>query len=298
MRPTVLSNSRLVDLLVQRTIDGTLNASERMELKQLLGQQPYRDSEQFERTAAALMIAGAAEEEPLPRSLRNRLMQQADAFSAHVAQPKVTNIVAVSRPQRRRPAPQSAYVPPYAQEEEIPSSNSSSSGGRMAWFAVAASVLLAVAGWWPRLAGMVGVSGQGDQVAQAPSLEQQRAQLASRDTAIERPWTATSEPEAKGAQGDVVWDPQTQQGYVRFRGLAANNPTKQQYQLWIFDAARGDKYPVDGGVFDIPAGDGEVVVPIQARLPVSDPAMFAVTLERAGGVVVSEREHIVVLARV
>jgi hypothetical protein len=41
-----------------------------------------------------------------------------------------------------------------------------------------------------------------------------------------------------------------------------------------------------------------VIVPIQARLPVRDAAMFAVTLERAGGVVVSEREHIVVLAKV
>jgi hypothetical protein len=54
---------------------------------------------------------------------------------------------------------------------------------------------------------------------------------------------------------------------------------------------------VDGGVFDIPANSTEVVVPIQARLPVGQAGMFAVTLERAGGVVVSEREHILVLAK-
>jgi hypothetical protein len=46
---------------------------------------------------------------------------------------------------------------------------------------------------------------------------------------------------------------------------------------------------IDGGVFDAPS-TGEVVVPITARLR----ALFAVTVERPGGVVVSRREHIVV----
>ena len=41
---------------------------------------------------------------------------------------------------------------------------------------------------------------------------------------------------------------------MRFRGLAANNPTQIQYQLWMFDAERDERYPVDGGVFDVPAG--------------------------------------------
>jgi anti-sigma-K factor RskA len=85
---------------------------------------------------------------------------------------------------------------------------------------------------------------------------------------------------------------------MRFRGLAANDPRQAQYQLWIFDRARGEKYPVDGGVFDIPAVPGEILVPITARLPVRDPTMFAVTLEQSGGVVVSEREHILVLAKI
>ncbi len=58
------------------------------------------------------------------------------------------------------------------------------------------------------------------------------------------------------------------------------------------------RYPIDGGVFDIPAGATEVVIPINARLAVNDPAMFAVTIERPGGVVVSAREHIVALAKV
>ena len=58
MRPSILDNDRLVNLLVQRAIDGTLNASERMELKQLLEHKPYGDSDLFDQTAAALLIAG------------------------------------------------------------------------------------------------------------------------------------------------------------------------------------------------------------------------------------------------
>jgi anti-sigma-K factor RskA len=51
-------------------------------------------------------------------------------------------------------------------------------------------------------------------------------------------------------------------------------------------------------VFDIPAGVGEVIVPIRVRVPVADATLFAVTVEPAGGVVVSTRERIVLLAQV
>ena len=52
---------------------------------------------------------------------------------------------------------------------------------------------------------------------------------------------------------------------------------------------------VDGGVFDVPS-TGEVIVPITAKLRVGGATLFAVTVERPGGVVVSRREHIVVTA--
>jgi hypothetical protein len=304
MRPSILDNDRLVNLLVQRAIDGTLNASERMELKQLLEQKPYGDSDLFDQTAAALLIAGAPDDEPMPKALRNRLVQNANAFAATAPRAVVTSIGS----QRAQPVPQilRPAAPPVSRQPSYPSYEVSHemlqeegpqairrfAPEKLAWFAVAASLLLAIVGWWPRMAGE-------EQVAEAPpSVQKQREQLAAKPAVVRRDWTATSEPAAEGATGDVVWDPETQQGYVRISGLAVNDPRKQQYQLWIFDASRGDKYPVDGGVFDIPANSDEVVVPIQARLPVRDAAMFAVTLERAGGVVVSEREHIVVLAKV
>ena len=74
-----------------------------------------------------------------------------------------------------------------------------------------------------------------------------------------------------------------------------NDPAMRQYQLWIFDGGRDKRYPVDGGVFDIPANATEVVLPIRAALPVLSPKAFAVTIEKPGGVVVSGREHVVAL---
>ena len=110
-------------------------------------------------------------------------------------------------------------------------------------------------------------------------------------------WTATEDAAAAGASGDVVWSSARQEGYMRFRGLAPNDASESQYQLWIFDPTRADweAKPVDGGVFDIP-DSGQVVVPIDAKLAVAQTALFAITVEVPGGVVVSERERLVLTA--
>ena len=109
--------------------------------------------------------------------------------------------------------------------------------------------------------------------------------------------TGTADPESATGIGDVVWSPSRQQGFMRFRGLAANDPAVAQYQLWIFDAERDEAYPVDGGVFDVPPeANGDVVVRIDPRLVVSRAVAFAVTVEQPGGVVVSSRSRLPLLA--
>lgn len=130
------------------------------------------------------------------------------------------------------------------------------------------------------------------------ALTELRERFIATTSPLTRPWVNTEDVASQGVMGDVVWDSESQTGYMRFSGLPANDPEENQYQLWIFDAARGEQYPVDGGVFNVPAGVAEVVVPILAKLPVSNPALFAVTIERPGGVVVSSRERIVVVAPV
>ena len=127
------------------------------------------------------------------------------------------------------------------------------------------------------------------------------AWTAGKDAAIAAAAARTDDARPDNARlGDVVWSQSRQQGFMRFRGLAANDPTVEQYQLWIFDADRDEAYPVDGGVFDVAASDadGEIVVAIDARLPVGKPTLFAITVERPGGVVVSSRERLPLLAQV
>ena len=79
-------------------------------------------------------------------------------------------------------------------------------------------------------------------------------------------------------------------------GLQPNAPDTSSYQLWIFDEARDERFPVDGGVFNVPPGSGEIIVPIRPTLDVSRPVLFAVTVERPGGVMVSSRERIALVA--
>jgi anti-sigma-K factor RskA len=267
MSASIMSNERLLELLVQRATEG-LNANEQLEMNRLLAQANYTDAEQFEATAAALLLASSLEDEPLPAALKGRLEQHAIAFAAN-APAAVATLSPSAAPPR-------------------------SSMNKIAWFAAAACAVLAVAGWWPRLQG----EREPNLMTQA-AVARARELLLANDTVMQREWKPTEDPAARGVTGDVVWDAKAQVGYMRFRGLPTNNPEELQYQLWIFDATRGDQYPVDGGVFNIPANSsGEVVVPILARLPIRDPALFAVTIEKPGGSVVSARERIVVVAPV
>ena len=145
----------------------------------------------------------------------------------------------------------------------------------------------ALLGWWPRLSSTL-----------ETTVEEQRARLIEEPGTLAQDWTATEDPAAQGASGEIIWSTSEQRGFMRIRGLAANEPTREQYQLWIFDRNRDERYPVDGGVFDIPAGAEEVLVPIDAKLPFEEPYLFAVTVEPPGGVVVSSRERIVLVAEV
>jgi anti-sigma-K factor RskA len=303
-----MQNQRLVELLVQRAVDG-LNSSERAELKALLEEENYVDAGRFEYTAAALLLAGDVEQivpEEMPDSLRDRLYAQAEMFESTMAppprqrslsgQPQVISIAGRSRSSASAQSASSAaqHSSPAKQTTRKPSS-SYSLQSKAGWFAAAASVLIAVAGWWPRLDN---ADQSSPAVPVATVLKQEREKLLAQQGVVQRTWQTTQDPAASGVTGDVVWDPESQNGFVRFRGLQANNANEQQYQLWIFDGTRDERYPVDGGVFDVPAGQSEVIIPIKAKLEIRDPALFAVTIEKAGGSVVSSRDRIVVLAPV
>jgi anti-sigma-K factor RskA len=132
---------------------------------------------------------------------------------------------------------------------------------------------------------------------QATPIAALREALTADSTTVTVAWAPSTDPAGRAASGDVVWHAASQRGVLRFRGLAPNDPRTAQYQLWIVDGDRDARYPVDGGVFDVTA-EGEVLIPIDARLPVGRATLFAVTLEAPGGVVVSTRERLVLAAPV
>ncbi len=153
---------------------------------------------------------------------------------------------------------------------------------RLGWLVAAAAVLQAAAAWWP--------SGGG--VPEVVSPADRRSALAREDeSAVHVDLDPATEAVAQGVVADIIWSDARQEGYLRVRGLAINDASLQQYQLWIYDAARDDRYPVDGGVFDVALASidpltRELVIPIRASLRVGRAQMFAITLEPAGGVVV------------
>jgi hypothetical protein len=268
-----LDDERLADLLVQEATEG-LTTEEAQELQALLAATPGAEAGALLPAAAAVTLAARLPAEPLPAALRERLVAQGQAAVKAQAAGKVTPLAS------RAAKPAAPMLV--------------SSGSRLGWYAAAASLLLAVAAWWPRLP----VEGPRVVEQPVPTLAEQRERLLAAAQPLAAEWSRTEDPASAEVAGDVVWDETTQTGYMRFVGLPANDPGEVQYQLWIFDATRDDRYPVDGGVFDVPAGAAEVIVPINATLPVREAALFAVTVERPGGVMVSSRERIVALAQV
>lgn len=146
---------------------------------------------------------------------------------------------------------------------------------KLGWVAAAACFLVAVTSWWPR--------------ATVPAADLYVSVDRQADL-ISPPWSFNAaggaDPRFANVSGEVHWSTATQRGYMEFDGLPVNDPTKQQYQLWIVDPGR-DAEPVDGGVFNV-TQTGRVRVPIDAKLPIVHPAAFALTVEKPGGVVVSD----------
>jgi len=253
---------KLDDLLIRHATEG-LSAAEARDLASSAG----LATAGFEQAASAVHLARLKRFEPLPEHVRAKLEQTARRYLAE------RNDDARRSRAARGVAP--AAAPSRSRVRAL-------SNVRGAWLAAAAATVLAVIGWWPRI-----------DLSRSPAAE--RAALLAAG-ALHFAWQPTNDPAASAAMGDVVWDPATQRGYMRFVGVAPNAPSEFEYQLWIFDARRDERFPVDGGVFDVPRGAREVIVPIHAKLPVSQAVNFAVTVEKPGGVVVSGRERIVLLA--
>ncbi len=256
--PLQSPGDRIQELLADRAVFG-LSAAENEELEALLSAHPVADPEALDRLAADMARATVPHvTDPIPAHVLARIVADAPA---HLP---MRSLRPASHPRKRW------YL----------------AGG----VAVAAALLLGVV-LWPS-----------NRPVPTPTAAERRNELLARvgrpgSDVVRLEWTATTDPAAKGASGEVVWSNETQEGYMVLRGLAPNTPSREQYQVWVFDAARDERYPVDGGVFDMPPEGGEVIVPIRVKLGISRPTLFAVSVERPGGVVVSGRERLPLVAK-
>ena len=274
---------RLSELLAEEAALG-LGVQELDELNTLLPESDaVRARREMMEAAALAQLAflkrDRAGSQRMPPRLRARLsaMGQAQVAASTRTTGRAVADLAAER-QRRHPSP---------------GSSPAAEAGSRAWhrnpafgWSVAAALALAVVVF------QVQDSGQPARVA----MPDERQALLSDPATLTLPWTTPAESGYENVRGEVVWNGERQEGYLLLTGMPVNDPASAQYQLWIVDPARDRQHPVDGGVFNV-ASSGEVIVPIDAKLPISAPVAFAITLEQPGGVVVSAGPLLVVAAR-
>lgn len=298
---------RLDDLLVDH-VTGDLSPDDQPELQAALIDN-QAELEAFELAAAAVDLALNPADEPMPSHLKLRLQRHAEVFfrgGSHGARVDIG---------KGKEGGDLIAFPAQAREDDEPALEAMPSSN-LPWLVAAACFLAAVAGWWPGRAPEPEI-----RVVEVPTSQASASEEPASQTPVEIPtvdpatardtWVAAAEdagdlvrlawspgPTAPGEiGGGVVWSPADQKGFMRFSGLPVNDPTVEQYQLWIFDAEQDERYPVDGGVFDI-TSEGETVIDIDPKLAIVKATLFAITVEKPGGVVVSSRERLPVLAAV
>jgi hypothetical protein len=260
------SMDRLTELLAEEAL-GNLSGEEIHELEGLMAAGTGLQREDLMNVASLLQV-GFLHQDPhgldrMPDALKQQVERQAEAFFAeHKAGNDPANPATVTT-LPKRPAARLVQTSRWLQPAAV-----------IGWLAAAALALALVL---PR-------------GAEQPELNQplnvQRTALMQVEGTTVVPWIPPKAAGYTGVTGDVVWNNDRQQGFLRLAGMPANDAAQMQYQLWIVDPDR-DANPVDGGVFDIPPGTAEVIVAIDAKLSLSQPRAFAITAEQPGGVVVS-----------
>jgi hypothetical protein len=275
------------DLLTKKAVYG-LDDVEQQQFDALDPEAAEIEFRSLEKTAAAISMVGIETDEPLPAHLSSRIAANADRF---VGAAEAETASAWSQTRSRTIESNDVFT-----DEPTRS--------WFSWFgwavAAAACVALIANLWLTRLQPNIDVAGNQPPANGQTSLttaELRDEMLHAATDVIQAAWAVGNVKGITQLVGDVVWSDQRQAGYMRFRGLPVNNAGRETYQIWIFDKTRDPNHPIDGGTFDVSA-DGEIVIPINPKLKAQKPEMFAVTVEKPGGVVVSTQEKVAATAKI
>lgn len=286
---TDLETMRAHELLVQRATEG-LDPEAAAELARL----GAADVDSFDLAAAAVAVA-AVPREPLPAELAAKLLAAAPGSRAVAAPPTSALSTAPSVPSVAADLPAPALRA--ARSMAAPRPPRGGAGrNRLVWGLAASGWLAAAAVAAVALTrGPAGV-GPAASPPTAPSVAGPAPFAgASASELVTLRWRPGGDAAGAGVAGEVVWSPTGQRGQARLTGLAVNDPAVARYQVWIVDRTRDERFPVDGGRFDVSAV-GEQVITIEPRLPIGAVASFAITLETPAGVVVSSQDRVVARA--
>jgi len=244
-------DERLAELLADQAI-GALTPAEELELEAILAADGVDSDLSMAATAASLELAlmRPGELRPMPARVQRRLQRAGKKWA------KATASVLQTTDFLDNPVPEATRRTRRLIFTAGP------------WLAAAACLVLALVSWWPNV---------NNDFITAVNRDPNRVVMN---------WVEWNNPEVRGVQGEAVWCDHSQKGYLRFANLPPNDPSKEQYQLWIIDD-RGMEQRISGGVFDVP-DSGEAIVPIKPGIPVRNARAFAVTIEKPGGIWVSD----------
>ncbi len=303
-------DENLTHLLADRAIQGL---SEEEMLKFTTGQGEFWNSEDLslELAATALFLSDLEIDEPLPAHLETKILTSAQEF---IAKPEETekpdNVVSINTKTKLSLVPKNEPSPENIEEHkpaavvEFPASRirrrafSDNVMTWAGWAAAAACLILAfvILNYPKKPTETVNVEPPKPKVLTVA--EQREELLKNSSDALKVDWTEPNPKAAKGIAGDVVWSNSQQKGFLHLHGIPRNDVARETYQLWIGDANQDPKTPTDGGIFDV-TQEGDVFIPINAKLKIGKPTFFAVTKEKPGGVVVSTQgEKLILVAKI
>lgn len=272
---------KLLELLADQAIFG-LNEQESAELVRLKQRFPDWEDVSFETAATVISLSKLPVQEQLPAHLREKITAQAEShFSGDET---VTE--------------DSGTTPTMSEISIVETEPANTFGWNWLGWAVAAVALVALGIniWFLQTQPTTTEIAKNPTptVTPTPTLNEKFNQLLASNDTIKADFAPK---EFESFKGDVVWSNAEQKGFVRVKGLPVNDKSKSTYQFWIFDAEQGEKTPVSGGTFDVDE-NGEVIIPINADVKVSNPKAFAITVEKSGGVVVSKQEKVAGIAKI
>lgn len=275
------SSDRLIELLSDKATQG-LTTPEQRELDGMgTPKDVARETAAFELAAAAADLASfETDRTSLPLDVRDRLLISAGQhFVAHKNQDS-------REPQSDHPLNTQQTVE-RSQRTTRQAGNWREVISLLAAAAAIGFLLFNGASFWPE-----------------PTVDSQWASLVSKSDTKETSWVWAEtlpgdikmHPNGKNIAGSIVWNQADQQGVMHLENLPVNNPKDYQYQLWIFESA-DQEAPIDGGVFNITSADQKILIDAKTRVN-NEPVLYAITMEKPGGVPRSDRSRLPVVAPV